>query len=153
MDLLTGMLHYDAWANRQVLAAALEDEKVLRLLGHLAQAKHIWLLRLEGQDTATMDLWPQRPLDFWRQSLPQTDRRWIERIGGETPQRVVEYRNQTGQTYQTPLREIALHVVNHGTYHRGQLATAVKNAGGTPAVTDFIAWSRAGRPPFSKGDA
>ncbi len=146
MDFLSQMLQYDAWANRAVLEAAVEKARVLHLLGHLAQAKRVWLLRLEGQETSAMDLWPQRPLAHWREALPQTDRAWIQRIADESPQRIVEYRNQSGAMFRTPLEEIALHVVNHGTYHRGQLATAVKQAGGTPPVTDFIAWSRAGRP-------
>jgi uncharacterized damage-inducible protein DinB len=146
MGLLNQMLHYDAWANQALLASAIEDQTVLRLLGHLAQAKQIWLMRVEGRDTSSLELWPTEPLSVWRQFLPEIDRKWISRAAEEEPGRIVAYRNQSGNSWRTSVEEIVIHVVNHGTYHRGQLATAVKNAGGEPAVTDFIVWSRANRP-------
>lgn len=145
-NFLADMLHYDAWANGQVLKAAVDEPNVLRLLGHLAQAKRIWLLRVQGTETAQMDLWPRLTLEALRQSLPQTDGRWIAHLATESPQRLVQYRNQTGKTFVTPVKDIVIHAANHGTYHRGQLASAVKNAGGMPAVTDYIAWCRLGRP-------
>ncbi len=35
----------------------------------------------------------------------------------------------------------------HSLYHRGQIASLVRAAGGEPAKTDFIFWSRESVPP------
>ena len=40
--------------------------------------------------------------------------------------------------------DILSHVLRHSHYHRGQIASAVREAGGTPAYTDFIHAVRTG---------
>jgi uncharacterized damage-inducible protein DinB len=42
-----------------------------------------------------------------------------------------------------PLGVLFQHVVNHGTYHRGQIAGMLRQIGAAPASTDLIAWARA----------
>jgi uncharacterized damage-inducible protein DinB len=37
---------------------------------------------------------------------------------------------------------VLLHVVSHGAYHRGQIASDLRNSGGEPVLTDFIHWVR-----------
>ena len=38
--------------------------------------------------------------------------------------------------------EMLRHVVNHATYHRGQVADRIRMVGGEPLGTDLIAWYR-----------
>jgi len=45
------------------------------------------------------------------------------------------------------LREGLLQSVTHSLYHRGQNATRIKQLGGKPPLTDYIAWVYKGRPP------
>ena len=40
-----------------------------------------------------------------------------------------------------------LHVVLHSSYHRGQVATAVRRDGAAPAVTDYVHATRRGLVP------
>jgi uncharacterized damage-inducible protein DinB len=42
--------------------------------------------------------------------------------------------------------ETLLQVVNHSTYHRGQVNSRLRELGGTPPMTDFIAWVGLGKP-------
>ena len=44
------------------------------------------------------------------------------------------------------LAETLLQVVNHSTYHRGQVNSRLREVGGTPPMTDFIAWVGLGKP-------
>jgi uncharacterized damage-inducible protein DinB len=43
------------------------------------------------------------------------------------------------------LGETLLQVVNHSTYHRGQINSRLRELGGTPPMTDFIAWVGLGK--------
>jgi uncharacterized damage-inducible protein DinB len=52
------------------------------------------------------------------------------------------YRSLKGIESTSSLRDILTHVVNHSTYHRGQIARGIKAKGGVPPVTDFIAFAR-----------
>ena len=42
--------------------------------------------------------------------------------------------------------ETLLQVINHSTYHRGQINSRLRELGGTPPMTDFIAWVALGKP-------
>jgi uncharacterized damage-inducible protein DinB len=50
----------------------------------------------------------------------------------------VQYVNLHGQTYRYPLWREMYHVVNHSTYHRGQLTTMLRQLAARPIPTDFL---------------
>ena len=56
--------------------------------------------------------------------------------------RTADYKNSKGVPYSTSYRDILTHVLFHSAYHRGQVAAAVRAAGGTPAYTDYVAFVR-----------
>jgi uncharacterized damage-inducible protein DinB len=45
--------------------------------------------------------------------------------------------------FRSQISDILLHVALHSSYHRGQIAAAVRAAGVTPVNTDFITFARA----------
>lgn len=147
-EYLQNLARYDGWADEQLIQSlkgpAEGDERVIHLAGHLLAAKRVWLSRIRGEDTFTYDLWPKYSVVDFAVRLRELDQEMLAFVSSpqENFDRIVHYRNQTGNYFDTRLSDILIHVVNHATYHRGQLATAVKNAGGTPAVTDYIAWVR-----------
>jgi uncharacterized damage-inducible protein DinB len=58
---------------------------------------------------------------------------------------VVSYRAPDGLAFSHPLGQLIRHVVNHSTYHRGQLATLLRQLGQTPPSTDFTKYLREGK--------
>jgi len=56
--------------------------------------------------------------------------------------RVVHYRNTKGQEFSNPMAHMLQHLVNHGSYHRGQVTTMLRQLGATPVATDLIAYYR-----------
>ena len=60
-----------------------------------------------------------------------------------TSQRLVEelpYLNQGGQRYSYPLWQQMVHVVNHSSYHRGQITTLLRQLGAEAASTDLLVY-------------
>jgi len=55
---------------------------------------------------------------------------------------LVVYRNLSGKEFTTSARDILAHVALHGTYHRGQIALALRSADIAPVETDFITFVR-----------
>ena len=51
-----------------------------------------------------------------------------------------------GEVHPVLLRQSILQVACHSTYHRGQINTRIRELGGEPPLTDFVAWLWAGRP-------
>jgi uncharacterized damage-inducible protein DinB len=52
------------------------------------------------------------------------------------------YQDMRGNTWTNPIWHLVLHVVNHGTHHRGQAAGFLRAMGHVPPVLDLIAYYR-----------
>ena len=59
----------------------------------------------------------------------------------------MEYRSTRGELFSLPLAELMLHVIDHETYHRGQINTMIKRAGGQPANISYLSYSMHKRRP------
>ena len=57
--------------------------------------------------------------------------------------RVIEYRLMSGKAGASPLWQLVAHLVNHATYHRGQVTTMLRQLGvPAPKSTDMITFFR-----------
>jgi len=149
--------HY--WATRQVLDAAepLSPDQFTRDLGnsfpsvrdtlaHLYGGDWIWCSRWNGESPSALpdphlfpDLMSLRRA--WDQHEP-TLRAVLKRFGEAGVDQPVEYvRNGVRQAQ--PFSQTFQHLVNHGTYHRGQVITMLRQLGlkAVPS-TDMIAFFR-----------
>ena len=143
------MLPYDRWANARVLAA-LEGwpeakGRALERFAHILFAQEVWLLRINGQDTSSHTTpWPAYSVQDCRNKFTVLGRAWEAYLAAVTPsesERVFDYKTTQGKPSKARVGDVLVHVFNHGTYHRGQIATALKEAGIDPPVTDYIAYA------------
>ncbi|HYK41776.1 MAG TPA: DinB family protein [Thermoanaerobaculia bacterium] len=138
-----GLLAYDAWADREVVAslraAADPPPKALKLLAHLVGAGRLWLARLEGSREKPPAVWPELSLDDAAAGVEELAARWRRFLNGRPElERAVSYVNSKGEPWTSSVGDILMHVVIHGGYHRGQIASELRAAGFTPAYTDYI---------------
>ena len=56
--------------------------------------------------------------------------------------RDIEYKTLKFGLYRNPLWQSLLHVINHGTYHRGQVTTMLRQLGAQPILTDLMHFYR-----------
>ena len=54
----------------------------------------------------------------------------------------LSFNDMSGNPYSDPLVRLMQHVVNHGTYHRGQVTTLLRQAGGEPVSLDMLYFFR-----------
>ena len=83
-------------------------------------------------------VWPQLTLDECEAQTRVLLVEWIRTLHEEDLSRRVDYTNSQGERWNNTIEDILTHVVLHGTYHRGQIATIVRQSGETPAYTDYI---------------
>jgi uncharacterized damage-inducible protein DinB len=148
---LSRLFEYTRWADRRVLSllerSGGEPERSQTLLAHVLNAERIWLLRIEGVDTTSMEIWPALSLGECRALASQNEEAYtsyLAAISEEEHARPVRYRNQTGAEFVTTVSDILTHVALHGAYHRGQIAAVLRAHGTAPISTDFIAFVREG---------
>ena len=139
---------YHAWATH-TLSAAIEDtdahEMARAYLAHAATADRVWLLRLRGESSDGIALWPALPPDGVRALARLNEDAYTAYLDGLTDDdlaQTVHYTNTRGEPFDTAIADILDHVLLHGSYHRGQTATALRAAGTAPPYTDYIAWVR-----------
>lgn len=157
-DTLRLHLDYSAWASNRLLEAAsllsheeltrdfqTADKNVVSTLAHAFAADRIWLARIQGNPPAAFIGDTDRQLGTLQSEWPALQQRWKQWAAPLTDQDVlakISYKDLKGNPYTTPLWQIMLHVVNHATHHRGQVAGFLRSMGRTPPPLDLIAFYR-----------
>lgn len=153
------LYEYNAWANRRTLDACsalmreqfLQDMKssfpsVRDTLAHIYGAEFIWLERWRSRAPAQLP----NPSDFdrldqVRDKLLVMDRELIDFAYALTPEslsRELHYRMFNGTEQSGSLAPTMQHLANHGSYHRGQVTTMLRQLGAKAVSTDLIAYHR-----------
>lgn len=150
---------YNAWANRRDLEAAsrLTNEQFLKptgssfgsvrdTLAHIYGAEWVWLERFQGRSPSSLpDAQQFRDLRSLRESWTEFEPRLLNFVGGlkQTDlDRVLEYKTLKFGVYKNPLWQSMQHLVNHGTYHRGQVTTLLRQLDAQPILTDLMHFYR-----------
>ena len=156
---LARLFEYSSWANHRALraAATLTTDQFKRDLGsshggvrgtlvHTMSAEWVWLERWKG-------LAPERMLDEaefadvlalkerWK-VVEEHREAWFAGIQEKDVTAPIAYANFKGDRFETPLWQLVQHVVNHSTYHRGQVTTLLRQLGAKAVGTDLVAWDR-----------
>lgn len=153
------LYEYNAWANRRVLEACssltpdqfLQDMKssftsVRDTLAHIYGAEFIWLARWNSRAPSALPAPADFPMfESIRSKLTEIDRSLIDFVARLTPEilsRDLQYKMTNGTPQSGPLGPMLQHVANHGTYHRGQVTTMLRQLGRKAVSTDLIYYHR-----------
>ncbi|HEX5481548.1 MAG TPA: DinB family protein [Terriglobia bacterium] len=141
------LFEYDYWANSEALAglATVLSERPLKILGHVIGAQRAWLSRLEPEGPAIFEPWPALSLDESKSAVEDLHQRWMAFLAKLSPEQTSQdltYRNSKGIEFRTPVEDVLQHVALHSAYHRGQVAAAIREGGGQPRATDYVAYVR-----------
>jgi len=113
-------------------------------MAHIVAAEHLWLARIERR-ASPLAVWPELSLEKCEEQATAIANLWQRFLSGGTPlDQLVAYKNSKGEAYDSLVRDILTHVFMHSTYHRGQIASDMRQAGHVPAYTDFIHGVRQG---------
>jgi len=159
VDTLRLQLDYSAWASQRLLDVAAKlseeeltrdfktaDKSVLDTLVHIYAADRIWLARVLAEPRATFLDPEDRDLALLQTEWPALYQRWklwLRDFNDEDALRVIAYQDMKGRPYSQPVWQILLHLVNHGTHHRGQVSGFLRAMDRTPPPLDLIAYYRA----------
>lgn len=135
---------YNAWANRAVLAgfraSGAPTKRALQLVAHIVAAESLWLERIQRQQQS-FPVWPEFDLDRCEKESASVSGKWREYLDGLSVDGLstkVSYKNTQGQLWTSAIGDINTHVLMHSAYHRGQIASHLRENGQTPVLTDFI---------------
>ena len=150
------LLDAETWANKLAIESirtvpasqsGTDDfRRLMQLLPHNQLARSVWLVRLKSETvTPPADWFPSWTLEQTAAACVQNDRHWavyLEGLKDSELAKPITYRSSEGQGYKSLVEDVLMHVFNHSTYHRGQLASLVSRCGGQRASTDLIGFTR-----------
>lgn len=152
------MYHYHVWANQTILgrikelpSSVLQQEvhssfpTVAHALSHMYAVDRMWYLVVTGTE---MPQALQASFALNQSVLPSADDyadrfaelaeqfdAWLQRQ--DDLERSISLDNPYAGLRQTRLSEILLHLVNHGTYHRGNVSTMLRQLGHASVMNDY----------------
>lgn len=141
------LYQYNAWANKLVIDCLsgqdIRDDKILALMGHIVAAQFLWLHRIKSLPAPDLKLWGTYKLDQLNDLAEKAGRQWLEFVEStDNFDREMSYKNYVGDQYTNNVEMIMIHLVNHSSYHRAQIALLLRQKGFEPVNTDFITYDR-----------
>lgn len=146
IEFFEALVSYNTSCNQQLIQLFLQeksklDENTLNLFSHILNAHHIWnsrILRVQSD----FQVWGVHALeDFERIDLKNASMS-CEILKTVSMDEIIPYKNSKGDFFESKVQDILFHIMNHSTYHRGQIAFQVRQASVTPIPTDFIWFKR-----------
>lgn len=141
------LYNYNYWSNKRVLGAIekqkVNDPKILQLMGHVLAAQYLWLHRIKGLPAPDVKLWGDYSFERLNDMAEDVGKKWIEFVEvTDNFDRELTYKNYTNDPYTNNVENIMIHLVNHSSYHRAQVAMLLRQKGFEPINTDFITYDR-----------
>ena len=147
LAVLQRLFAHMVWADElamESLRNTVTPPETLAVYAHVLGAEHVWICRLR-QAKPQQVVWPTLNLDECAALAAENERDYRSYLDNLDDLRLaseVAYTNSAGQPFRSRVDDILCHVMMHGSYHRGQIASQVRRAGGTPAATDYIGFVR-----------
>ena len=156
-ELIRLMYAYDNWANQRLLDACahLTQEEFLAgegyananpsirdTLVHMLGAHEVWVSRFGGvsptqilqpKDFGTLALIRQ----YWNEVETHTQG-YVNRVEEDTLKQTLTYRNLSFKPFSYPRWQVMMHLVNHNTQHRSELALLLTRLGYSPGDLDLL---------------
>jgi len=158
---VSNLFRYNTWADRRILDALanLPEDIVLRDLGsshgglhgtmlHVVFAQNVWLLRWKGEPIdAAFQVQKNSPTlasvrEAWERTGEETARFFAGKLSDAFLAETFEMRNSKGESFVHAYGDSMIHLVNHSSYHRGQIAGMMRQLGVRPPGTDYIIYTR-----------
>jgi uncharacterized damage-inducible protein DinB len=146
MTFFNELFEYNHAVNQKLAEVFMENPgktsaNSLKLTSHILNAHLIWISRINERDS---------PCGVWElqqtSNLKKIDKKNFEdtliTVEQFKPDHHVRYVNSKGQGYSNTVRDILFHIINHSTYHRGQIASDMRQSGLQPVITDYIFYRR-----------
>jgi uncharacterized damage-inducible protein DinB len=140
------LLEYNRQMNRQIIVAMIQQkdrvsEKSVKWMNHILNAQELLHTRIAPSYRA-YGSWHMRELEeleSLNDELHQVTGEILTRFELDT---MIHFTTAKGTPMKNTIQDIVFHIVNHGTYHRGQIAADFRNTGLEPLVTDWVVWKK-----------
>ena len=116
-------------------------EKPLYLYNHILNAHEVWNSRI-SLEKPSFTVWETHPSHQLKMLDHANYLNSLLIINSADFDHVIKYTSSEGQPFESSIRDILFHIINHSTYHRGQIARELRISEIEPLTTDYIYYKR-----------
>jgi uncharacterized damage-inducible protein DinB len=160
-DIIRSQFRHIEWADAEVWKCVVASEEALKDKNlrdrlehiHMVQQAFLHAWRAETLDYALSASFDMGALARWARDYHAQVAAYLEALDESDLERsfVLPWSEMAGKHFGravqvTSLGDTLVQVIAHSTYHRGQVATRLRDLGAKPPLTDFIAWAWFGKP-------
>lgn len=117
------------------------SEKSKSLFSHVVNAHHIWNNRI-NQTQNGYGVWDLHAIEHCLDMDKANYQNTLLILDVVDLNAIINYKTSNGFSFNNSIRDILFHIINHSTYHRGQIATDFRQHDIEPLPTDFIFYKR-----------
>ncbi len=150
MNNYTKQFEFEYWANGLIIKALRElkqpDERAMTLFSHLLSSHSMWLSRVNKTEF-TAALFQERTLDECQQLMEENLEGWRIFLSDKTPQDLAQTIEFLGAWENPPskrrmiIEDALIHIINHSSYHRGQIVASIKGKVDTLPFCTYIMYA------------
>jgi uncharacterized damage-inducible protein DinB len=151
-ELLQEMARHQAWADNlhwkalRENSALLEDPEIRKRLNHMVMALRMLTGLARGEKPDPSGMKAVEAVDQLEAAMERGNAELIQAVTNVDLQNVIDLPRGPRGPFQAPAGALLLQAITHSQHHRGQNAARMRQLGGNPPMTDFIAWYALGRP-------
>ena len=136
---------YDFLSNKKWIEHLAEHEDnlspyILKSMSHIINVHHIWIYRIQQKKQESFT-WDVLPVDFWLKLAQENYRQTLEFIENIDFKEKINYHDEEGVEMERETVDILYHILQHNTYHRGQIALELRNLNLPVPVFNFITYT------------
>jgi uncharacterized damage-inducible protein DinB len=147
---------YHSWATKQLIEHLSKLPKeimnkevnsvfpsISHTFAHMYAVDELWFLRISGKGVDSIESKPFKTIQEMNDAFTCLHNEMLEFLNlKDDLEQTVIYTNTKGQRFRNSIREIIYHIVNHGTYHRGNISAMIRQLGYQGVSTDYIYYLR-----------
>lgn len=147
-EYLIRLFNYSHWANETILDIIvknnIKDEYIIKMMSHIIDVQMIRFPLLSGKKVPAMTMWDIHTLPKLMELNDETmenvvlyltkarPRVFIEKVAGKT---------LDGTDFLISKGDMLIHLANHASHHRGQIALRLRELGITPPNTGYLQYT------------
>ncbi|MDR7130909.1 putative damage-inducible protein DinB [Algoriphagus sp. 4150] len=113
------------------------DAEICRLANHILNAQQVWIDRI-NQNKPKIKPWDDFPIESFSGRNELLNQEVKKVLDSKEVEEIISYRNFSGVRFESRILDVLMHLVNHSTYHRGQIAMQMRKMGMEPISSDYI---------------
>lgn len=143
---LKELYEYNQLVNDKIIHAIMQDtdpvpKRTLEIGAHMLLAHQTWNMRMQGE-VGLKQVWQEVPVEEWSSLNLKNTITSLDILAQKDISETFKYTNTRGEPFSNTYKDVLFHVINHSSYHRGQINADLRRAGIEPVVTDYIFYRR-----------